>query len=143
LQSRYASSSTYLSLFTHKHPYIPGVVIADQNTATIGAYHTADIPYWFGTLDVFNLIRPTRDWQPWDHELAEEMMSALVAFAKTGNPSTAALRWPAWRADAEKRAVFGERVGIESLDTQRMDWLAAHPAARPGAPGPGSAGPRD
>ena len=143
LQSRYASSAAYLSLFTHKHPYVPGVVIADQNTATIGAYHTADIPYWFGTLDVFNLIRPTRDWQPWDHELAEDMMSALVAFAKTGNPSTATLRWPAWRAADEKRAVFGERVGIEPLDTQRMDWLAAHPAARPAAPGPGGAGPRD
>jgi para-nitrobenzyl esterase len=142
LQSRYASSAAYLSLFTHKHPYIPGVVIADQNTATIAAYHTADIPYWFGTLDVFNLIRPTRDWQPWDRELAEDMMSALVAFAKTGNPSTAALRWPAWRAGDEKRAIFGERVTIESLDTQRMDWLAAHPAARP-ASGPGGAGPRD
>ena len=142
LQSRYASSAAYLSLFTHKHPYIPGVVIADQNTATIGAYHTADIPYWFGTLDVFNLIRPTRDWQPWDHELAEDMMSAIISFAKTGNPSTAVLRWPAWRAGDEKRAIFGERVTIESLDTQRMDWLAAHPAARP-ASGPGGAGPRD
>ncbi len=38
------------ALFTHKHPYPPGLVLADQNPLTVGAYHTADVPYWFGTL---------------------------------------------------------------------------------------------
>ena len=28
----------------------------DQDPATIGAYHTGDIPFFFGTLDTFNLL---------------------------------------------------------------------------------------
>ena len=70
------------------HPYVSGVKIADQDTATIGTYHTADIPYWFDTLDKYNMIRPTRNWTAWDRTLSERMLSALIAFAKTGNPST-------------------------------------------------------
>ena len=40
----------YIDTFMRKHPYAPGVKIADQNPATVGAYHTADVPYWFDTL---------------------------------------------------------------------------------------------
>jgi len=130
LQSGYDKSPAYIDLFTLKNPYIPGVRIADQDTATIGAYHVADLAYWFGTLDAYNMMRRTRDWRPWDRELSQDMVDALIAFAKTGSPATTAVKWPAWSASDERRVVFGDRIRVESLDTKGMDWLAAHPAAR-------------
>ena len=51
-------------VFARKHPYVPGVKIADQDTATIGAYHTSEVPYFFGTQDAFNLFRPHGTGRP-------------------------------------------------------------------------------
>ena len=119
---------TYISTYAHKHPYAPGVKIADQDTATVGAYHTADIPYWLGTLDAFNSLRRTRDWQPWDRQLSGEMMGALIAFAKTGNPATAAVQWPAWSATAERKAQFGEDIRVVDLNVKALDFHNANPA---------------
>jgi len=136
MQAEYDKSPAYIDLFTLKNPYVPGVKIADQDTATIGAYHIADIAYWFGTLDAYNMFRPTRAWRPWDRELSQDMMSALIAFARTGSPATSAVRWPAWSAQHEQRVVFGNRITVQNLDTRGMDWLAAHPAARLPVPPP-------
>ena len=129
IQAEYDKSPAYIDLFTHRQPFTPGVKIADLDSATVGAYHTGDNPYFFGTLDPFNMFRSTRIWQPWDHELSEAMMATLVAMAKTGSPATAAVKWPAWSATDEQRVVFGDKIAIEKLDTKGMDWLAAHPAA--------------
>ena len=138
LQAMYGSGSThaYLSLFDHKQPYVPGVHIADQDIATIGSYHSSDLPYWFGTLDSLNMFRRTRDWTVQDRRLSDEMMGLLISFAATGRPSTAALHWPAWSATDERRVVFAVPVRVEPLDVQRMDWLAAHPAAHIARPAP-------
>ena len=61
LQAQYNKSAAYIMTFARKHPYTPGVKIADQDIATVGAYHTSEIPYFFGTLDAFNLFRSTRN----------------------------------------------------------------------------------
>ncbi len=132
----------YIYEYTRVHPYAPGVQIADQNPATIGAYHTADIPYWFGTQDAFNLLRPTRQWTAWDRALSARMTAALIAFARTGDPATAQLAWPAWQAKAETKITFGDEISITTMNRKRADWLAAHPpAAAPPSPRPGA--PRD
>lgn len=136
LNADYNRSPTYIDLFTLKNPYIPGVYIADQDTATIGAYHVADLAYWFGTLDTYNMLRPTRDWRPWDRELSKDMMRALIAFARTGSPSTSEMRWPAWSAADEQRVVFGKTAAVDKLNTKGIDWLAAHPAANVPVPPP-------
>jgi para-nitrobenzyl esterase len=115
-------------MFALNPSFAPGVAIADMNTATAGAYHTADIPFWFGTQDVFNLFRATRAWNAWDRELSADMMGALIAFAATGNPNTAQVKWPAWSPKAEQKIVFDNTIYVAKLDTKRMDWLAAHPA---------------
>lgn len=121
---------TYIDEFTRRHPYVPGVRIADQDTATVGAYHTADMPYWFGTLDAYNSLRPTRNWTAWDRELSDRMMQALIAMARTGSPSTARQPWPAWSTTSERNIMWGDRVTPGPLDRVRLDWLAAHPIAR-------------
>ena len=141
-QAAATKSATYITLFTHKHPYPPGLVLADQNPLTVGAYHTADVPYWFGTLDAFNLFRPTRAWGDYDRKLSAQMMQSLIAVAGTGSPDTPGLTWPAWSTRDERYLVFGDEVRVERLAVKRMDWLVAHPPA-PSSTAPGPTGPRD
>jgi para-nitrobenzyl esterase len=133
LQSQYAKSKAYIDTYSRKHPYVPGVKIADQDTATIGAYHTADIPYWFGTQDAFNMFRPTRNWTAWDRELSERMSAMLIAFANTGDPSTAKDKWPAWAANKEVKLEFNDTVAVTPLDVKGIAFLTAH-APAPGTP---------
>jgi para-nitrobenzyl esterase len=128
-QAKYNKSAAYINLFARKHPYAPGVKIADQNVDTIGAYHTADVPYWFGTFDAFNLFRTTRNWTDYDRELSQTMIASLIALAATGLPEVKGLKWPAWSARSEQYAVLGDKIGIEKLQAARMDWLATHPPA--------------
>ena len=49
-QSKNGTAPVYLFPYSHVHPYIPDVQIADQNTATIGACHTSDVPYRTGSV---------------------------------------------------------------------------------------------
>jgi para-nitrobenzyl esterase len=142
VQAKYGTAPVYIDTFVRKHPYAPGVAIADQNPLTVGAYHTADVPYWFDTLDAFNRQRPTRVWTAYDRELTDRMAAALIAFAETGKPSTPQLNWPAWSAQSPRYMVFGDTASVQTMDLQRMDWLAAHPPAPANAP-PQRTGARD
>jgi len=143
LQSQHHKSPAYLATFARKHSYAPGVRIADQDPATIGAYHTADIPYFFGTLDAFNILRTTRAWTPYDRELSDKMMRSLVAFAATGSPSTPDVQWPAWSPASEQKVVFGDTVRIAPLNTAGIGFLAANPPLPTVAAAPAPVGPRD
>jgi para-nitrobenzyl esterase len=129
LQAKYNTSPAYIDMFALNPSFAPGVKIADMDPATAGAYHTADIPFWFGTLQVFNLFHTARIWNDWDRQLSADMMDSLITFAQTGNPNTNQVKWPAWAANDEQKIVFGGSVRVVKLDTRRMDWLAAHPAA--------------
>jgi para-nitrobenzyl esterase len=146
-QAKYNTSKVYVDMYNRKHPYAPGVEVADQDPATIGAYHNADIIYWFENLDVYNKIRHTRDWTAWDRTLAGDMSDALIAFAKTGNPSTPAVKWPAWSATDDVFVNFGDTIKVEKFYTEGMEWLAAHqPQGGRGRGAAGTisgAGPRD
>jgi para-nitrobenzyl esterase len=137
LQAKYHKSPSYITVYSRRHPYVPGVRIADQDTATVGAYHTSEVPYYFGTQDAYNMFRPTRNWTPWDRELSEKMTAALIAFARTGSPSTPDVAWPAWSATDERYVDFGDRITLETVNRARLDFMAAHrpapqrPATRP------------
>ncbi|UVO53130.1 carboxylesterase/lipase family protein [Sphingomonas sp. SUN039] len=133
----------WIDEYARVHPYVPGVRLADQNTATVGAYHTADIPYFFGTQDAYNMFRPTRNWTPWDRELSAKMMGSLIAMAATGSPDTPAMRWSGWTPKAESKIVFGDSISTVKLDPKRLDWLAAHPASTTPVVRPRGANPID
>ena len=145
LQTQFNTSKAYIDTFSRKHPYTPGVNIADQDIATVGAYHTSDIPYFFGTFDAFNMFRPTRNWTPQDVALSQKMTAALIAFANTGNPSTAAVKWPAWTPASEQKVEFGAdtNVRVVPLNTKALDFFAAHPATPVPINAPPRLGPRD
>lgn len=129
IQARHAGSPTYISLFSRKHPYVPNVKLADQDPETIGAYHSADVPYWLGTFDAFNSLRHTREWTDYDHHLSETMVRSLIALASTGSPQIKELKWPAWSVRKEEYVVLGDEISVAPLQTVRMDWLATHPSA--------------
>lgn len=136
LQAKYHTSSTYITVYSRKHPYVPGVQIADQDPATIGAYHTSEVPYYFGTQDAYNMFRPTRNWTAWDRDLSQKMTVALIAFANTGNPATADVPWPAWSSTNEQYVDFGDRIALEAVNRARLTFMAAH---RPPPMPPGGA----
>ncbi len=136
-----AGVPVYIDEYVRRHPYIPGVKLADQDTATVGAYHTADIPYWFGTQDKYNMFRPTRQWTEWDRTLSQRMMGALIAMAETGSPNTAAMPWKPWSPKNETALVLGDQVSVQKLNLTGQAWLATHKPATANAPRP--TGPRD
>ncbi len=127
MNAQFGNAPSYIDQFMRKHPYVPGVKIADQNIETIGAYHTADVPYWFGTLDKYNMFRPTRNWTAYDRDLSAKMMGALIAMANTGSPNTPAMPWPSWSPNREVKLVLGDSIRLQPIDVKRLDWLAAHP----------------
>lgn len=134
--------NVFIDEYARRHPYIPGVKLADQDTATVGAYHTADIPYWFGTQDAYNSIRPTRQWTEWDRTLSKQMMEALLALANTGSPETAAMPWKPWSAKNDTLLWLGDKVEVTKLNVAGQTWLAAHKPAAAAQP-PRLSRPRD
>jgi para-nitrobenzyl esterase len=138
LQARHHTSPAFITDFARRHPYVPGVRIADQDTAAVGAYHTSEVPYYLGTFDAYNMFRPTRAWTNADRELSETLTASLIAFAATGNPSTPAVTWPAWSATDERYVRFGDRIAVAAIDPARLAFMAKHrpaPAPRPRGPG--------
>jgi len=129
IEAKIDGSPTYISLFTHKHPYAPGLELADQDPLTVGAYHTADVPYWLHTFDAFNLFRRTRNWGPTDDRLSEAMLQSLVSFADTGSPRATGLNWSPWTPAKELYVILDDEISVATLQKSRMDWLGAHPPA--------------
>ena len=83
IAARGASAPAYYYDFEH---VMPGATAADY-----GSYHSSELPYVFGTLDI--LRRPTTDT---DRKVADVMQAYWVNFIKTGNPNGGAL--PQWAA---------------------------------------------
>nr|AGU11497.1 Carboxylesterase family [uncultured organism] len=102
-QQRYGTKPVFAYLFTRRQPYAPGITFSDHDPATVGAYHSGDVPYWLRTRSAFNLFRQTRVWEPGDVSLEAEMSGALLAFARGGVPvSRMAGSWPKFDPAAPK-----------------------------------------
>jgi len=130
-------SPAYVYMYAHPHPYTPGVTFADQNPATAGAYHSSEVPYFLLNQDAYNSLRQTRNWTAFDRDLADRMSNALIAFAQTGKPDTAAMRWPQFTRSSEKLIELTEPVRVATFDTKRMAFFAT--VNSPGAVGPAAA----
>ncbi|WP_369721559.1 carboxylesterase/lipase family protein [Bradyrhizobium sp. LLZ17] len=120
-QAKTGKAPFYMYMFSRVHPFAPGVAFFDS-PQKIGAYHTSDVPYWFGTQDAFNKFRTTRVWTEFDRTLSDRMMDTLVAFARTGNPATPATPWPQWKQDAQNYVEFGDQSGVREENRARLDF---------------------
>ena len=126
MQGEHGRAPTWAYMFAQPHPYVPGVRFTDMDTAAAGIYHTAEVPYFLGNFDAFNLFRATRQWTADDRLLADRMMTSLVAFASSGDPGQfAGLIWP--RYDARERLmIFAEPPAIAVWPNRaELDALAA------------------
>ena len=131
-QASSGKAPVYMYLFSRVHPYAPSVKFADHDPATIGAYHTGDVPYWLQTLDSLNLFRTTRNWTPYDRELATRMSDVIVSFARTGKPALSGIDWPAYRKENERVVELGDSLRVVPLpNSTKIDFLAAHPPLEP------------
>lgn len=146
IQNQANNSDAYISMFSRNHSF-GSYDYADIEEDTVGAYHTADIPFWFGTLEAFNTFHDGRNWSDEDRAMAETMMDSLVAFAATGEPSTEALEWSAWTPENEVMMEFGETAQQVPVNAQAIEWLSENAIPQPSStPAPGridGVGPRD
>jgi para-nitrobenzyl esterase len=141
-QRERGKSPAYVYMFSHAHPYPPGVRFADLNPQTAGAYHTSEVPYFLLTQDVYNSIRETRAWTAADRQLADNLSDLLVAFARTGEPRTAAIRIEPFDR-RETVTVLDVPVTTQRFDSKRMQFFST--VDMPGVVGaaPGGARTRD
>jgi para-nitrobenzyl esterase len=128
-QSAFTTSPTYMYNLVRVHPFNPAALPADRPDL-VGAYHTSDVPYWFGTQDALNMWRPTRNWTPEDRKLSADMTASLIAFANTGSPTTAAIQWPAWTPASEQLVEFNTTgVKAVAMETPRWNFHVANTAS--------------
>jgi para-nitrobenzyl esterase len=135
----HGKAPAYGYFFTRRQPYTAGITFSDHDPATVGAYHTGDVPYWLDTLDSLNLFRTTRDWTPMDRKLAQTMSAMIVSFARTGRPSP---DWPAFDPKAPRAMMLGEDVRVIDWPHAKALPLLAD-AAPPLAPAPPATRVRD
>ena len=128
-QAKTGKAPVYINVFSRVHPYAPGITFSDHDPKTVGAYHTGEVPYWFQTQDAYNLFRTTRNWTPYDRDLSDKLSDALIAFAKTGNPTTPAIAWPRYDPANEQMMEFGDAKRVVRMNTAGLDFFLAHPAA--------------
>jgi para-nitrobenzyl esterase len=93
----------------------------------VGAFHSAELAYVFGTQASID-----RPWRPRDRELAREMQLFWTNFAKTGDPNGEGLpAWPRFGVDNETVMELGDvtrPIGV--LDAQRKALFDAYLSTR-------------
>jgi para-nitrobenzyl esterase len=93
----------------------------DRNhTPAMGAFHSDDIEYVFGTLD----SRPGMAVRPEDRALSELMQQYWTNFAKTGNPNAPGLpKWPTYNAGGSWQVMHLDASPAAKPDALRPRYL--------------------
>jgi para-nitrobenzyl esterase len=88
--------SVYAYLFEQTFP--------GSDPALYGAFHSAEVPYVFGALNL-----PEVKFTAVDRQISDEMQDRWIAFMRTGNPNPAgaSVTWP--RASADVKSIW--RIG--------------------------------
>jgi para-nitrobenzyl esterase len=74
----------------------------------MGAFHAAELPYVFGTLDVFSLLGTISQF---DRDLSDTIMGYWTRFAATGDPNgDGAARWPEYNQATDLHLQLGDTV---------------------------------
>jgi para-nitrobenzyl esterase len=85
--ARFAHRSGGAPVYLYRFVRVP----PGPDAEVFGAFHSAEIPYVFGTLDV----APERNYGADDRTVSERMAAYWVNFVRTGNPNGDALpQWP-------------------------------------------------
>jgi para-nitrobenzyl esterase len=105
---------TFVYRFDWKSPMAGGM---------LGACHALEIPFVFGSLDIPG-INAFAGEGPAAERLSETIMDAWLGFARSGDPSTSALPWPAFDATSRRTMVLDATCRIEERphDIERQCW---------------------
>lgn len=106
----------FLYLLTWPAPFMNG---------RYGSVHGTDVPLIFHNPDLWPLTAGARD----GGIMADRMAGAFIAFAKTGDPSTPELPWPAYDPNTKPTMIFDTQSGAQN-DPDR-DLLALLPRGEP------------
>jgi para-nitrobenzyl esterase len=112
----------YLYLLTWPAPYMDG---------RYGSVHGTDVPLIFNNPELWPLTAGSQT----SRAVAARMSGAFIAFAKTGNPGTPELAWPAYNPSAKPTMVFD--VQSAAKNDPDHDLLALLPQGGRGGRGRG------
>jgi para-nitrobenzyl esterase len=122
------NSATYLYYFTRVSPY--------ARLYGLGAYHGAEIPYVFGTVDLVNSLVPGA-YDDRDRQLSQAMSGAWVRFVISGDPHADRLvKWPAYTRTNDVDLEFGDTIHAaavphaQAVDTFTTFYEKLTPLAR-------------
>ncbi|QRK04380.1 carboxylesterase/lipase family protein [Archangium violaceum] len=97
------AAPVYMYLFTWETPVLEG---------KLKATHALDIPFVFDNAD---LVPSLTGKDPERFKLAEQMSSAWIAFARTGNPNHPGLpEWPAYTTEQRATLIFDLPARLEN-----------------------------
>lgn len=113
-----AKAPAFLYLLKWPAPFMEG---------RYGSVHGTDVPLIFRNPDRWPLTAGSKEAAP----IADRMAGAFIAFAKTGNPSTPQLPWPAYNPQSKPTMIFDVQSGAQNDPDH--DLLALLP---PGPTGP-------
>jgi para-nitrobenzyl esterase len=103
-QLQKGKSNIYVYNFNRK---LPAYTVASN----FGAFHTGEVPYVFNNLKTVN-----RPWQDIDMQLADQMSTYWINFAKTGNPNGSKLtQWPTYTKQKGQVMILAEKIRQEEL----------------------------
>jgi len=110
-RARTAKTPAFAYYFDHAIPW--------PEHPEFGAFHSSEVPYVFGTLDVLK-----RPWTDVDRTLSQTVMSYWTNFATAGDPNGAALpRWPAFTPEQPTIMRLGAQIEPRAPMTKEREAL--------------------
>lgn len=77
------------------------------------AFHALELPFVFGNLDGLERMAKAEVTDE-VKQLSHSIQSAWITFAKTGNPSTEAVNWPAYHEETRETLILDSEITIEN-----------------------------
>lgn len=104
-----ASAPVYEYPFDYEAPVNGGIL----------SFHCADLSYMFHNIDIPVVTRATGGDET-AHKLQDEVASAILAFASTGDPSTDTLTWAPYIADEKNMMLFSNESECKILGDEQL-----------------------